>query len=94
MSRFLVPLAVFFSAAASLGVELAIVRLGAPYVGQSLLPWSAAIASGCSVDRGHVLGGIVSGRRDDLAAGPVQACRRVAAGWACCPRRCRCRSMS
>ncbi len=56
------PFAIFLSAAASLAVELAIVRLGAPYVGQSLLPWSAAIASvllGLTI--GHMLGGIVAG---------------------------------
>ncbi len=63
MTGRLLPLAIFFSAAASLAVELAIVRLGAPYVGQSLLPWSAAIASvllGLTI--GHILGGIVAGR--------------------------------
>jgi spermidine synthase len=61
MSRLLVPIAVFFSAAGSLGVELAIVRLGAPYVGQSLLPWSAAIASVLlGLTAGHVLGGIAA----------------------------------
>jgi len=62
MIRILLPLAVFLSAAASLAVEIAVVRLGAPYVGQSLLPWSAAIASvllGLTV--GHVLGGLAGG---------------------------------
>ena len=61
MTRWFLPFAIFLSAAASLAVELAIVRLGAPYVGQSLLPWSAAIASvllGLTI--GHMLGGIVA----------------------------------
>ncbi len=62
MTRWFLPFAIFLSASASLAVELAIVRLGAPYVGQSLLPWSAAIASvllGLTI--GHMLGGIVAG---------------------------------
>lgn len=66
MSRWLLPLANFLSAAASLSVELAIVRLGAPYVGQSLVPWSAAIASvllGLAI--GHALGGIAAGSTGD-----------------------------
>jgi len=78
MSRLLVPLAVFFSAAASLGVELAIVRLGAPYVGQSLLPWSAAIASVLlGLTGGHVLGGIAAA----AAATLTQARVKLAAVW-------------
>lgn len=67
MTRWFLPFAIFLSAAASLAVELAIVRLGAPYVGQSLLPWSAAIASvllGLTV--GHVLGGILAGNTADI----------------------------
>lgn len=66
MNRWLLPLANFLSAAASLSVELAIVRLGAPYVGQSLVPWSAAIASvllGLAV--GHAMGGIAAGGSED-----------------------------
>jgi len=62
MIRFLLPLAVLLSAASSLAVELAIVRLGAPYLGQSLLPWSAAIVSvllGLTI--GHMLGGLTGG---------------------------------
>ncbi|MGB6077846.1 MAG: fused MFS/spermidine synthase, partial [Xanthobacteraceae bacterium] len=62
MIRLLLPLAVLLSAAASLTVELAIVRLGAPYLGQSLLPWSAAIVSvllGLTI--GHMLGGLTGG---------------------------------
>jgi hypothetical protein len=39
----LLPVASALSAAATLSVEIAAVRLGAPYIGQSLLPWSAAI---------------------------------------------------
>lgn len=73
MIRFLLPLAVLLSAAASLAVELAIVRLGAPYLGQSLLPWSAAIASvllGLTI--GHVLGGL---------AGGEAATSRALRGW-------------
>lgn len=62
MIRFLLPLAVLLSASSSLAVELAIVRLGAPYLGQSLLPWSAAIASVLlGLTAGHVLGGLASG---------------------------------
>lgn len=63
MIRLLLPFAIFLSAAASLAVELSVVRLGAPYVGQSLTPWSSAIASvllGLTV--GHVLGGAVAER--------------------------------
>ncbi|MBN9001822.1 MAG: hypothetical protein J0H75_07040, partial [Rhizobiales bacterium] len=73
MIRFLLPLAVFLSAASSLAVELAIVRLGAPYLGQSLLPWSAAIVSvllGLTI--GHVLGGL---------AGGEMATSRALRGW-------------
>src|SRR5690606_9970416 len=63
----LLPLAVFLSSAASLCVELAVVRLGAPYVGQSLLPWSAAIAGVLiGLTAGHVLGGIASARSRDI----------------------------
>lgn len=58
----LLPLAVFLSAAACLSVELAIVRLGAPHVGQSLLPWTAAIiAVLLGLTLGHVLGGRAGG---------------------------------
>lgn len=67
MTRAVLLLAVFLSTAASLGVELAIVRLGAPYVGQSLLPWSAAIASVLlGLTAGHVLGGIGAGRASNM----------------------------
>jgi spermidine synthase len=66
MTRWLLPLANLLSAAASLSVEFAIVRLAAPYVGQSLLPWSAAIASVLlGLTAGHVLGGIVAEHADD-----------------------------
>ena len=62
MIRRALPFAVFLSAMGSLSVELAIVRLGAPYVGQSLLPWSAAIASVLiGLTAGHGLGGVVGG---------------------------------
>jgi spermidine synthase len=64
MSTALFPVAVLLSAAAALATEIAIVRLGAPYVGQSLIPWSAAITSvliGLMV--GHVLGGSMGGPR-------------------------------
>ena len=67
MTRWILPFAIFFSAVASLAVELAIVRLGAPYVGQSLVPWSAAIASvllGLTV--GHVLGGLMAEATTDV----------------------------
>lgn len=56
------PLAVLLSSAAALAVELTIVRLGAPFVGQSLLPWSAAIASVLlGLTAGHAFGGTVEG---------------------------------
>jgi len=68
MTRWFLPLAIFLSASASLAVELAIVRLGAPYVGQSLLPWSAAIASVLlGVAIGHMLGGILAGSTTNIA---------------------------
>jgi spermidine synthase len=75
MIRFLLPLAVLLSASSSLAVELAIVRLGAPYLGQSLLPWSAAIASVLlGLTAGHVLGGL---------AGGEAATSRALRGWLC-----------
>jgi predicted membrane-bound spermidine synthase len=58
----LLPIAVLLSSAASLALELTIVRLGAPWVGQSLLPWSAAIASVLlGLTAGHLLGGRAAG---------------------------------
>jgi len=67
MTRWFLPLAIFLSAAASLAIELAIVRLGAPYVGQSLFPWSAAIASVLlGLTAGHVLGGVIAGDTTDI----------------------------
>lgn len=73
MIRILLPLAVLLSASSSLAVELAIVRLGAPYLGQSLLPWSAAIASVLlGLTAGHVLGGL---------AGGEAATSRALRGW-------------
>jgi spermidine synthase len=78
MTRWLLPLAVFLSSAASLSVELAIVRLGAPYVGQSLLPWSAAIASVLiGLTAGHVLGGIAAGR----STLPIHVYTRLGVVW-------------
>jgi spermidine synthase len=66
MTRWFLPLAIFVSAAASLAVELAIVRLGAPYVGQSLFPWSAAIASVLTgLTAGHMLGGGIAADTTD-----------------------------
>ena len=73
MIRRALPFAVFLSAMGSLSVELAIVRLGAPYVGQSLLPWSAAIASVLiGLTAGHGLGGVVGGEAvgEDRQIGP------------------------
>jgi len=59
---YLLPVGVLLSAAASLAVEIVIVRLGAPYVGQSLLPWSAAIASVLlGLTAGHFCGGLIGG---------------------------------
>lgn len=63
MSVALLPAAVFLSAAACLAVELAIVRLAAPHVGQSLLPWTAAITMVLlGLTLGHALGGRAGGR--------------------------------
>lgn len=61
------PIGVLLSAAASLAVEIIIVRIGAPYVGQSLLPWSAAIASVLlGLTAGHFCGGLIGGASADL----------------------------
>ncbi len=79
MMRTPLPLAAFLSAAAALSVEIAIVRLGAPYVGQSLLPWSAAIVSVLlGLTAGHVLGGFAGGAAADRDA----LRRRLALAWA------------
>lgn len=60
--KYALPIGVLLSAAASLAVEIIIVRIGAPYVGQSLLPWSAAIASVLlGMTAGHFCGGLVGG---------------------------------
>ncbi len=60
--KYLLPIGVLMSAAASLAVEIVIVRLGAPYVGQSLLPWSAAITSVLlGLTAGHFCGGLIGG---------------------------------
>lgn len=62
MNSALLPAAVFLSAAACLAVELAVVRLAAPYVGQSLLPWTAAITAVLlGLTLGHILGGRAGG---------------------------------
>jgi spermidine synthase len=74
------PAAVLLSAAAALATEIAIVRLGAPYVGQSLVPWSAAITSvliGLMV--GHVIGGSIGGAQ----ASPVRLRTALGAAWLC-----------
>lgn len=78
MIRLLLPLAVFLSASAALAVEIVIVRLGAPYVGQSLLPWSAAIVAVLlGLTAGHVLGGVAGG----VAAGVAVLRAWLAAAW-------------
>jgi len=78
MKQVALPLAVFLSAAASMFLEIAVVRLGAPYVGQSLLPWSAAIASVLlGLTAGHVLGGVVAGATMNLGS----LYRRVGIVW-------------
>ncbi|MGB3271591.1 MAG: fused MFS/spermidine synthase, partial [Xanthobacteraceae bacterium] len=78
MIRLLLPLAVFLSASAALAVEIVIVRLGAPYVGQSLLPWSAAIVAVLlGLSAGHVLGGVAGG----VAAGVAVLRAWLAAAW-------------
>ncbi len=78
MIRFIIPPAVFLSAAAALAIEIAIVRLGAPFVGQSLFPWSAAITSVLlGLTAGHMLGGLV-GRAE---AGPKQLRGWLSATW-------------
>ena len=75
----LLPLASFFSAAAALAVEIAVVRLGAPHVGQSLLPWSAAIVAVlCGLALGHLLGGQVGGEQ----ARQARLRATLAAAWA------------
>lgn len=78
MTRAVLLLAVFLSAAASLGVELAIVRLGAAYIGQSLLPWSAAIVSVLlGLTAGHILGGVAAGKTSNM----TQVTLRLSAVW-------------
>ncbi len=78
MIQFILPLGVFLSAASALAIEIAVVRLGAPFVGQSLLPWSAAITSVLiGLTAGHALGGIVGGSE----AGPKQLRGWLAAIW-------------
>lgn len=63
-SLYILPAVTFLSAAAALALEIAIVRLGAPYVGQALAPWSAAIVSVLlGLACGHMLGGLVGGAR-------------------------------
>lgn len=75
MRSLLLPAAVFLSAAACLAIELAIVRLGAPHVGQSLLPWTAAITVVLlGLTLGHVLGGRAGG-----ADAPAVRLRRLMA---------------
>lgn len=60
--KYALPIGVLLSAAAALAVEIIIVRIGAPYVGQSLLPWSAAIASVLlGMTAGHFCGGLIGG---------------------------------
>ncbi|MDT2020867.1 fused MFS/spermidine synthase [Methylocella sp. CPCC 101449] len=61
-SLIILPVVTFCSAMAALALEIAIVRLGAPYVGQALAPWSAAIVSVLlGLALGHMLGGLVGG---------------------------------
>lgn len=61
-SLVILPVVTFLSAAAALALEIAIVRLGAPYVGQALAPWSGAIISVLiGLALGHMLGGFVGG---------------------------------
>lgn len=65
--KYALPIGVLLSAAASLSVEIIIVRIGAPYVGQSLLPWSAAIASVLlGLTAGHFCGGLIGGAAASL----------------------------
>lgn len=62
------PLGTFLSAACALSLEIAVVRLGAPRVGQSLLPWTGAIVSvllGLAI--GHLLGGAAGGKQPPAA---------------------------
>ncbi len=80
MKAIVFPAAVLLSAAAALATEIAIVRLGAPYVGQSLVPWSAAITSvliGLMV--GHVIGGSIGGAQ----ASPVRLRTALGTAWLC-----------
>ncbi len=72
------PIAAALSAAATLSVEIAAVRLGAPHIGQSLLPWSAAITGVlCGLAFGHLLGGGVGG----AGAGIVRLRTWLGAAW-------------
>lgn len=81
MSAALLPAAVFLSAAACLAVELAIVRLAAPHVGQSLLPWTAAITTVLlGLTLGHVLGGRAGG--PEARAGRLKQFLAAACLWA------------
>lgn len=65
--KYALPIGVLLSAAAALAVEIIIVRIGAPYVGQSLLPWSAAIASVLlGMTAGHFCGGLIGGASASL----------------------------
>jgi spermidine synthase len=74
----LLPVASALSAAATLSVEIAAVRLGAPYIGQSLLPWSAAITGVlCGLAFGHLLGGRVGG----ASAGAGRLRTWLSAAW-------------
>lgn len=80
MSRLPLPLVVFLSAAAALAIELAIVRLGAPHVGQSLLPWTAAITA---VLLGLTLGHALGGRAGGPEAAPARLRELMAASCLC-----------
>jgi spermidine synthase len=74
----LLPIAAALSAAATLSVEIAVVRLGAPYIGQSLLPWSAAITGVlCGLAFGHLLGGRAGG----TGAGILRLRTWLCAAW-------------
>jgi hypothetical protein len=68
MKALALPAASALSAAAALAVELVVVRIGAPHVGQALMPWSAAIiAVLCGLSLGHALGGGAGGARATAA---------------------------
>jgi spermidine synthase len=83
MMMALLPVASAVSAAAALAIEIAVVRVGAPHVGQTLVPWSAAIVAVlCGLALGHALGGRAGG--SDATRGRLRAILAMAWTAAAC----------